>query len=98
MAKPKSVDTVVDEFIIGFAKKHKQIYAVYQGNLPDRKSPVYFFLKQEKRYDQKLENELTKLDIKLARETDKNLSVIVWPVEPENVADSEYFKTCLYKK
>ena len=78
-----------------FANSHLPIIAVYKGNLESNNS--FIFLIKEK-YNSKLENELTKLDLKIAQNTDYRCSLFIFPTSSGKSSNYEFLERLVWQR
>ena len=87
-----SVEKELHERLTEFAKKHQQIQAIFKGTSPEGCGidNYHFLTGEDSKYDEKLSDEVTNLDLDLANnflpETEF-ISLDVWPIEPEDAPD-----------
>lgn len=88
--------------LIEFAKKHPRIRAIFKGTSPEGcgENNYHFLAGSKYKLNDKLDDEVTELDIDLANNflpEAENISIDVWPIDPKDA--NEYFLgEFIYKK
>jgi len=68
------------DLMIGFMDLHPEICCLTKGVDPEEGCLVYYFLNPTYKIgDREFEDELSELDLKIARETGHRCDVLVWP-------------------
>lgn len=97
-----SVEKELHEKLTEFAKKHQQIQAIFKGTSPEGcgKNNYHFLAGSNYEFNDKFEDEVTELDLGLARNLipeAENISIDVWPIEPSK-APNYFSGEFIYKK
>ena len=79
----------IEQEIIKFAKEHN-IDAIFEGHDPEEGTfKTYYLLKINYRFDSKLENKVSTLNLDLYRRTKQSFNIMCWPVD--SIKDAENY-------
>lgn len=68
----------IEKELINFAKSHLQISALTRGNCPEEDHLAYYLI-VEGGFDFNLADEMTELDLKLSKQTEKYFDILQFP-------------------
>lgn len=97
-----SVEKELHERLTEFAKKHPQVLAIFKGTSPEGCGidNYHFLTGKDYKFNEKFEDEVTELDLGLARNLipkTESISIDVWPINKEE-ADDYFLGEFIYKK
>ncbi len=84
--------------LISFAKSQPKINSLYKGCDPEEGNLAYYFLTDNIKVDFKLDELITRLDIKIARKYDCFCRLMSIPGNPESVKNYGFLKKQIYNR
>lgn len=97
----KDVEDKVHELLVEFAKENSEVLAVYKGREHEDNIVeyiLYYFIKEDKRYDKNFSNKLTNLRERICKGLELNIGIMHLPVSIDTIEENRLVGKCIYKR